>query len=92
VQPLLKRWQAGGLEITAFGLPAVQAVIEHKWRVFARRLLLWQLAIFCLWLLSFFTFAILFQVGLPVGSGGGAVRFMCLSLGWQRLGIGMKST
>ncbi|EFN52792.1 expressed protein [Chlorella variabilis] len=59
--PLLKRWQVGALETTAFGLPAVQAVIEFKWRVFAKRLLLWQLAVFLCWLASFFTFAILFQ-------------------------------
>jgi hypothetical protein len=62
LQPLLKRWQAGGLELSAFGLPAIQAVIEYKWRTFARRLLLWQLAVFVCWLASFFTFAILFQV------------------------------
>ncbi|KAI3431610.1 hypothetical protein D9Q98_004659 [Chlorella vulgaris] len=61
IQPLLKRWQAGGLELSAFGLPAIQAVIEYKWRTFARRLLLWQLAVFVCWLASFFTFAILFQ-------------------------------
>lgn len=64
MQPLLKRWQVGALETTAFGLPAVQAVIEFKWRVFAKRLLLWQLAVFLCWLASFFTFAILFQVRL----------------------------
>lgn len=61
LQPLLKRWNAGALEMEAFGLPAVQAVVEFKWHTFARRLLLWELAFFLVWLLSFFTFTILFQ-------------------------------
>ena len=30
-QPLLKRWQAGGLSYAAFALPAVQATIDWKW-------------------------------------------------------------
>ncbi|KAL4440082.1 hypothetical protein ABPG75_003083 [Micractinium tetrahymenae] len=61
LQPLLKRWQAGGLSYAAFALPAVQAVIDWKWSRFCRRLLLWELAFFLLWLFSFFTFTILFQ-------------------------------
>lgn len=36
-------------------------MVEFKWRTFARRLLLWELAFFLLWLLSFFAFTILFQ-------------------------------
>ncbi|KAL4438682.1 hypothetical protein ABPG77_006286 [Micractinium sp. CCAP 211/92] len=61
LQPLLKRWQAGGLSYAAFALPAVQAVIDWKWSRFCRRLLLWELAFFLVWLFSFFAFTILFQ-------------------------------
>lgn len=61
LQPLLRRWQAGGLSYAAFALPAVQAVIDWKWARFCKRLLLWELAFFLLWLASFFAFTILFQ-------------------------------
>jgi hypothetical protein len=36
---------------------------DFKWNRFCRRLLLWELAFFMLWLLSFFTFTVYFQVG-----------------------------
>ncbi|PRW33106.1 transient receptor potential channel [Chlorella sorokiniana] len=61
LQPLLKRWQAGGLSYTAFALPAVQAVIDWKWNRFCKRLVLWELAFFLLWLFSFFDFTVVFQ-------------------------------
>ncbi|PRW39343.1 transient receptor potential channel [Chlorella sorokiniana] len=61
VQPLLKQWQAGAVGHQAFGIPAVQAVVEFKWRKWARRMLLGELACFCLWAVSFFTFTVLFQ-------------------------------
>jgi hypothetical protein len=41
----------------------VQAVIDWKWNRFCRRLLLWELAVFLLWLVSFSIFTIAFQVG-----------------------------
>ena len=31
VQPLLRRWQAGGCHYSVFALPAVEAVLEFKW-------------------------------------------------------------
>lgn len=61
IQPLLKRWQAGGCSLATFGLPALQAVISFKWRAFARRLLLCQLGFFMVWIASFVTFTALFQ-------------------------------
>ncbi len=42
-------------------LYGLQAVVEFKWHKFARRLLLLELAFFLVWLLSFFSFTILFQ-------------------------------
>lgn len=123
-QPLLRKYNEGGMGLQAFGLPAVQAVIgappppgpcgtghpggraracsgcdlgsaaprpaalwpspccavahpprcpparpvphtpaEHKWAVFARRMLLGELAVFGAWLAAFFAFTVLFQVG-----------------------------
>lgn len=61
LQPLLKRYQSGAIGLEPFGLPAVQAVVEWKWRSFARRLLLWELAVFVVWLLAFNGFTALFQ-------------------------------
>lgn len=61
-QPLLKRWQAGGADFSAFALPAIQALIDWKWTRFCKRLLLSELAFFLVWLFSFFSFCILFQV------------------------------
>ncbi|KAI3431652.1 hypothetical protein D9Q98_004699 [Chlorella vulgaris] len=61
LQPLLKRWQAGGMSFAAFALPPVQAVIDWKWSRFCRHLLLWELGFFMLWLASFFCFTIFFQ-------------------------------
>lgn len=42
--------------------------MEFKWHTFARRLLLWELAFFLVWLLSFFTFTILFQARSPAAA------------------------
>lgn len=61
LQPLLKRWQAGGAPLAIFGLPAVQATISFKWHVFARTLLLVQLGIFGGWVVTFFAFTALLQ-------------------------------
>ena len=61
MQPLLRRWQSGGCSLAVFGLPAVQATITYKWHTFARKLLLWELAFFLIWLAAFYGFTILFQ-------------------------------
>ncbi|KAI8473618.1 MAG: hypothetical protein J3K34DRAFT_518899 [Monoraphidium minutum] len=61
LQPLLKRYQAGGCSMAVFALPAVQAVIHYKWTAWARRFLLYELAAYCCWLLAFTAFTLLFQ-------------------------------
>lgn len=61
LHPLLCRWQSGGCSFGVFALPAVHAVIEYKWRNYARRALLAELACFLLWLFSFYAFTWLFQ-------------------------------
>jgi len=44
-----------------FALPAVQAVIHFKWTTWARRFLLYELCCYCLWLVSYTAFTLLFQ-------------------------------
>ena len=61
IQPLLKRWQSGACSIAVFGLPAVQATINFKWKTFARRILMWELVVFMIWMAAFFGFTFLFQ-------------------------------
>ena len=61
LHPLLLRWQAGALSMSIFGLPAVQAVVNYKWEKFARKLLMFELCLFLVWLASFFVFTWLFQ-------------------------------
>jgi Ion transport protein len=60
LQPLLRRWQLDG-NLSVFGIPVVQATINFKWHAFARKLLLWELSIFLIWLISFYLFSFLFQ-------------------------------
>ncbi len=43
LQPLLRRYQARGCSISAFGLPAVEAVISNKWTTWAARFLVYEL-------------------------------------------------
>lgn len=50
------------LSTKVFGLPAVQAVIQHKWDTWARRVLIWEFALYVVWLLGYQAFIILFQV------------------------------
>lgn len=61
LQPLLKRWQMGAVKQDIFMDTALQAVTNFKWHRFARRLLLVELFIFLTWLVSFTSFALLFQ-------------------------------
>lgn len=61
LQPLLRRWQAGGCTYSVFALPAVQAVIDWKWEKFCKKLLLAELACFLVWLAAFYTFTAVFQ-------------------------------
>jgi hypothetical protein len=57
-------WLRRTLSTKAFGLPAVQAVITHKWDTWARRVLIWEFGLYLIWLLGFQAFIILFQVTL----------------------------
>lgn len=79
LQPLLRRWQAGGVSLAVFGLPAVQAVVDYKWERMGRKLMLGELAFFLAWLLSFSAFTVIFQdedldlsLGQLVATGRGA--------------------
>lgn len=61
INPLLEKWQDGSVSTRVFGLPVVHAVIQFKWDKWARRVLLYELCAYLLWLLSFQVFIFLFQ-------------------------------
>eukprot|EP00775_Hariotina_reticulata_P003763 gene3763-4022_t len=61
LHPLLKRYHAHACSAAVFALPAVQAVIHFKWTTWARRFLLYELCCYCLWLVSYTAFTLLFQ-------------------------------
>ncbi|GAX81542.1 hypothetical protein CEUSTIGMA_g8970.t1 [Chlamydomonas eustigma] len=61
LQPLLKRYHAGGCAISVFSLPAIQAVIHFKWNQWAFRFLLYELLAYAVWLSSFVIFSLLFD-------------------------------
>ncbi|WPT12589.1 Transient receptor potential cation channel subfamily V member 3 [Picochlorum sp. SENEW3] len=54
-------WMENGCSFKTFALPAVQGVIDYKWTRFARRLLLFEMFLYLLWLVSFYSFTIAFQ-------------------------------
>ena len=56
LQPLLRRWRAGGCSHTVFSL-------DFKYERLARRMLEGEVMLFSLWLLSNYAFALSFQVG-----------------------------
>ena len=62
LRPLIRRWQAGGCGAATFQLPAVQAVIDWKWR-FCRKMLVGELALFVVWLVAVYTWAMAQRVG-----------------------------
>lgn len=61
VNPLLKRYNAGGCHYSVFGLPAVQAVLQFKWDTFAGKMVKAEFGCFLTWLVAFSVFMLLFQ-------------------------------
>lgn len=61
VNPLLKRYNAGGCHYSVFGLPAVQAVLQFKWDTFAGKMVKAEFVCFLTWLIAFSVFMLLFQ-------------------------------
>ena len=61
IQPLIRQWQAKRCSFAVFSLPAVQSVIRFKWTRFARRILIAELILYCLWVVSFYTFTAAMQ-------------------------------
>eukprot|EP00798_Chlamydomonas_sp_ICE-L_P021639 gene21639-28648_t len=51
----------GGCQVAVFGLPAVEAVINFKWRTWAKRFLIYELLLYSCWLLAFVGFSLLFD-------------------------------
>jgi len=56
LHPLIQSWQAKQSSYLVFTLPAVQSVIQFKWKAFARRLLFVELSLYCVWLTSYYIF------------------------------------
>ena len=84
LQPLLRRWQAGGVSHTVFLLPVAAAVVAHKWR-FYRRLLLAELALFGAWVTLHFVMALTFQAGGRAGS-------IHWRIGWPSMTCAMRKS
>mmetsp|Transcript_6515 Transcript_6515/g.18757 ORF Transcript_6515/g.18757 Transcript_6515/m.18757 type:complete len:521 (-) Transcript_6515:416-1978(-) len=61
LNPILEKHQDGALSAKVFKLPAIEAVIQWKWTTWARRVLLWEFAIYTLWVMGFQAFVIFFQ-------------------------------
>ena len=61
IQPLLRLWQAKRCSFAVFSLPAIQSVIFFKWETFARKLLIAELAVYCLWVFAFYSFTAALQ-------------------------------
>ncbi|KAF6258227.1 hypothetical protein COO60DRAFT_1693077 [Scenedesmus sp. NREL 46B-D3] len=79
VNPLLCRYNAGGCHYSVFGLPAVQAVLEFKWRTFAGGWVRFEFMCFLTWLVSFSVFLLVFQL-LTTATGIVTVVCECLAL------------
>lgn len=61
LHPLIQEWQAKRCSYSVFTLPAVQSVIQYKWKAFARRLLFVELSLYCVWLTSYYLFCAAMQ-------------------------------
>ncbi|CAG9462922.1 unnamed protein product [Pedinophyceae sp. YPF-701] len=58
LQPLLRRWRSKACGVEVFSLPAVEAVIQHKWLAFARSYALILLWVFLACFASFICFTV----------------------------------
>jgi hypothetical protein len=61
LHPLIQQWQSKRCSYSVFTLPAVQSVIQYKWKTFARRLLFLELSIYLIWLTSYYIFCAALQ-------------------------------
>ncbi len=58
---LIHRYFQGRCTMNVFALPAVHAVIDYKWSLFAKSLLIAEFACYLLWILGFYVFTVAFQ-------------------------------
>lgn len=58
---LIHRYYQGGCNMNVFALPAVHAVIDYKWGLFAKKLLMVEFACYLAWIIGFYTFTVAFQ-------------------------------
>ncbi|GAX79873.1 hypothetical protein CEUSTIGMA_g7313.t1 [Chlamydomonas eustigma] len=59
IRHLLRKHLSGGLPVAVFALPAVHAVIKHKWAVWGRKLVLIELMTYLTWLTAFSAWSLL---------------------------------
>ena len=64
LSPLVKKSQIGVTSNDIFDLPAIRAVVEYKWRNWARRYLIIEFVLYLGWLISFCAFLITYIVRL----------------------------
>ena len=64
LSPLVQKSQIGVTSNDIFDLPAIRAVVEYKWRNWARRYLIIEFVLYLGWLISFCAFLITYIVRL----------------------------
>ena len=69
LSPLVRKSQIGVTSNDIFDLPVVRAVIEYKWRNWARRYLIIEFGLYLGWLFSFVAFLIIYIVRLALSIG-----------------------
>ena len=69
LSPLVKKSQIGVASNEIFDLPVVRAVIEYKWRNWARRYLIIEFGLYLGWLFSFVVFLIIYIVRMAISIG-----------------------
>jgi hypothetical protein len=61
IHNLVQRYYHGTVSESVFALPAVQALVDHKWSAYGRRLMQWQFVCYLVWVGSFYVFTVAFQ-------------------------------
>ena len=69
LSPLVQKSQIGVTSNDIFDLPAIRAVVEYKWRNWARRYLIIEFVLYLCWLFSFCAFLVTYIVGLASSIG-----------------------
>ena len=66
LSPLVRKSQSGAASDQIFDLPAVRAVIEHKWCNWARRFLVIEFGLYLGWVVCYTIFLVTYIVPYPI--------------------------